>query len=75
MKISNIDLFFNQYDEKTLIENFENLSPMSIIKTQKNLSKKFINNYILPRNTSENDEDEITMSILYQMLPNYFASP
>ncbi len=74
MKINNIDLYFNKYDENILIENIDNLIPMSIIKTQKNLSKEFIDKYILPNNISTNDEDEITMSILQQMQPKYFEN-
>lgn len=70
--ISDIDLYYNKYDEKILIENINNLTPMTIIKTQENLSKTFINKYVLPRNYPD-DEDEITISILYQMQPNYFT--
>lgn len=67
MTLEDIDLYFNQYDEKILIENIKNLTPIDIIKTQKNLSKDFIKKYILA-----NDEDDITMSILNMYQPNFF---
>jgi hypothetical protein len=73
--IKNIDLYTKQYTEEELAKNIENLFPMTIIKTQKNLSKQFIDEYILTNNDYEsNDEDNITMSVLNQMQPNYFIS-
>jgi len=70
MELTDIDLHFNRYDEKTLIENIDNLTPISIIKTQKNLSNDFIKKYILENR--KNDDDDITMSILLMYQPNFF---
>jgi hypothetical protein len=76
MQINDIDLYFNQYDEKILIDNIDNLTPIDIIKTQRNLSGEFIKKYILEskklNNDNNDDEDDITMSILYMYQPNFF---
>jgi hypothetical protein len=68
--ISNIDLFNNLYSEDILKNNINNLSTYDIVRTQKNLSKEFINQYIL--NTDYND-DEVTIETLYNYQPNYFT--
>lgn len=74
MEVYDINLYFNQYDEKILIDNINNLTPIVIIKTQKNLSKDFIKNYILAKikDCNNSDEDDITISILQMYQPNYF---
>jgi len=68
--ISNIDLFNNLYSEDILKNNINNLSTYDIVRTQKNLSKEFIIQYIL--NTDYND-DEVTIETLYNYQPNYFT--
>lgn len=68
--ISNIDLFNNLYSEDILKKSINNLSTYDIVRTQKNLSKEFIIQYIL--NTNYND-DEVTIETLYNYQPNYFT--
>ena len=46
-KITNLDLYSNQYTEDILIYNMHKLSPHSVLTTQNNLSNEFIYNYIL----------------------------
>lgn len=69
----NISLYNNQYSEKELIDNIDSLFQYIIVRTQKNLSKEFINNYILNSkyNSCSKDED-ITLEILYIYQPQYF---
>ena len=67
--INNIDLFKNQYVEKVLIANIENFSTYDIVRTQKNLSKKFIRHYIL--NVEYNDD--VTLETIQNYQPQYFT--
>ena len=69
----NISLYNKQYSEKELIDNIDSLFQYIIVRTQKNLSKDFINNYILNSkyNSCSKDED-ITLEILYIYQPQYF---
>lgn len=62
-----------KYTEQELINNIDNLYQYIIIRTHKNLSKHFINNYILNSkyNSCSKDED-ITMETLYIYQPQYF---
>jgi hypothetical protein len=75
MQIHDINLYLDQYDEKILIDSIDNLTPIKIIKTQKNLSNEFIQKYILESKKLSNndDEDDITISILQMYQPNFFS--
>jgi len=75
MEISNKNLSNYQYLEEDLIKNIDILYQYIIIKTQENLSKKFINNYILNSkyNACSKDED-ITMETIALYQPHYFSS-
>jgi hypothetical protein len=70
-----ISLNKKQYTEQELIDNIDSLFQYEIVRTQKNLSKSFINNYILNSkyNACSKDED-ITFEILYIYQPKYFKS-
>lgn len=67
--IDNIDLFRNQYIEKVLMDNIDKLSTYDIVRTQQNLSKEFIRQYIL--NSTYNDE--VTLETLRNYQPQYFS--
>jgi hypothetical protein len=67
--IDNIDLFRNQYIEKVLMDNIDKLSTYDIVRTQQNLSKEFIRQYIL--NSTYNDE--VTLETLQNYQPQYFS--
>jgi hypothetical protein len=63
-----IDLYNNQYDTKTLIDNIYSLNLLDILKTQ-TLDIPFIVKYILNTNyqlTQEEETINIKMIILYQ---------
>ena len=63
-----IDLYNNQYDTKTLIDNIYSLNLLDILKTQI-LDIPFIITYILNTNYQLSAEEEtinITMIMLYQ---------
>ena len=71
--INNTDLYNNQYSEKELIENIDNLSVYTILTKQKNLSKEFINNYILnPKYHFSEKEKDITIVHLQLYQPEYY---
>lgn len=59
--INNLDLQKKQYDEIVLIDNINHLSLKQILITQKKLSLKFVNNYIL----FPSDEQIITVEESY----------
>ena len=69
-----ISLHDRQYSEKELIDNIDSLYQYIIVRTQKNLSKEFINNYILnPKYSSCSKDEEITLEILQIYQPHYFS--
>jgi len=67
----NSDLFDNQYREDELIENIDYLFTSTIVKTQKKLSKKFIDEYILNEKYQESREDDICLDELLRYQPHY----
>jgi len=67
--IENINLFKNQYIEQVLIDNIDKLSAYDIVRTQRNLSKEFIRQYIF--NSKYNDE--VTMETIQNYQPQYFT--
>jgi hypothetical protein len=67
--IDNMDLFRNQYTEKVLMDSIDKLSTYDIVRTQQNLSKEFIRQYIL--NSTYNDE--VTLETLQNYQPQYFS--
>jgi len=70
--ITNNDLNKNQYTEKELIDNIDNLFQCKIVKSQRNLSNHFINNYILnPEYNSISKDEDITMETLNLYQPQY----
>lgn len=72
--ITNIDLNYNQYDEKTLSYNMEKgtLCPYSVLKTQKDLSNEFIVEYILNEKYAVFREDyDITINKIIGLFPNF----
>lgn len=72
--ITNIDLNYNQYDEKTLSFNMEEgtISPYSVLKTQKDLSNEFIVEYILNEKYAVFREDrDITINKVIGLFPNF----
>jgi len=73
MEITNSTLYEKQYSEQELIDNIDSLYQYIIVRTQKNLSKNFINSYILNSkyNSCSKDED-ITLETLYSYQPDYF---
>jgi len=72
-KISNIYLNYGQYSEEILINSIDQLSVYTILITQDDLSKDFINKYILNEKYHIFREDcDITKEILYIYQPNYF---
>jgi len=75
MEITNYTLHSNQYSEKELIDNIDLLYQYIIMATQKNLSKKFINEYLLNSkyNACSKDED-ITLETIQIYQPHYFKS-
>ena len=68
--ISNEDLIKQQWPENILINNIEHLYQHVIMTTQKNLSRDFIQNYLINPKYNKCEEDEITLDILmiYQPL-------
>jgi hypothetical protein len=59
--------------EQELIKNIDSLFQYIIVRTEKNLSKNFINNYILnPKYNSCSKDEDITLEILYTYQPQYF---
>jgi hypothetical protein len=71
--ISNIDLLNKRYDESILINNIHRLSLETIVRSQKKLSKEFIDNYILSDKYVKFPEDDITINTLYMYQPYYFS--
>ena len=70
--ITNNDLNKNQYTEEELINNIDNLFQCIIVKSQRNLSNNFINNYILnPKYNSISKDEDITMETLNLYQPQY----
>lgn len=72
--ITNIDLKYNQYDEKTLSFNMEKgtICPNFILKTQKDLSNEFIVEYILNEKYAVFREDyDITINKVIGLFPNF----
>jgi NurA-like 5'-3' nuclease len=70
--ITNDDLNKTQYTEKELIDNIDNLFQCIIVKSQRNLSNHFINNYILnPKYNSISKDEDITMETLNLYQPQY----
>jgi len=67
--IDNMDLFRNQYTEKALMDSIDKLSTYDIVRTQQNLSKEFIRQYILNSTYS----DEVTLETLQNYQPQYFS--
>ncbi len=71
--ITNDDLKKNQYSEDVLKNNIDRLFQCIIVKTQKNLSKEFIDEYILNEKYSAIPKDsDITCEILKNYQPQYF---
>ncbi len=71
--IKNIDLYYNKYTEKELMDNIDNLSVYSILITQKNLSKEFIDKYILNEDYHYcQKEKDITIVNIQIHQPQYF---
>jgi len=70
--ISNKDLLSNKFDESILIDNINRLSLDLIMKTQKNLSNKFIDEYLLDENYATFPEDYLTKNDIYNYQPQYF---
>ena len=59
--------------EQELIKNIDSLFQYIIVRTEKNLSKNFINNYILnPKYNSCSKDEDITLETLYTYQPQYF---
>jgi hypothetical protein len=75
MEISNKNLYKFKYSEEELIKYIDILYQYIIVRTQENLSKEFINNYILNSryNACSKDED-ITMETIASYQPHYFNS-
>ena len=72
LSITNMDLYSYQYDENTLILNMENLSPYSLLTTQKKLSNEFIFNFILnPKYYVFREDEEITIHDILRYHPNF----
>ena len=73
MTITNEDLCKkNDYLEKDLIDNIDNLFPSIILKTQKKLSDDFIIKYILSEDYAQIREDyDITLNDLVNYYPNF----
>lgn len=72
--IKNIDLNYNQYDEKTLSYNMDNgtICPYAVLKTQKDLSNEFIVEYILNEKYAVFREDfDITINKVIGLFPNF----
>jgi hypothetical protein len=69
--LSNNDLYNNQYSEKELIENIDHLFLLSIIETQKNLSKEFIDEYILNEKYQTENDDDICLDELLKHQSHY----
>lgn len=68
-----MSLYDKQYTEQELIDNIDSLFQYEIIRTQQNLSKKFIDNYILnPEYNSCSKDEDITMETLHIYQPQYF---
>ena len=62
-----------QYTEQELIDNIDYLYQYIIVRTQKNLSKNFIDKYILnPKYNSCSKDEDITMETLYTYQHQYF---
>ena len=71
--ITNMHLNYDQYSEEILINSIDNLSVHTIVITQDDLSKDFINKYILNKKYHIFREDhDITTETLYIYQPNYF---
>lgn len=68
-----MDIHNKQYTEQELVNNIDSLFQYEIVRTQKNLSKSFIYNYILNStyNACSKDED-ITFEILSIYQPQFF---
>ena len=64
----NNDLYNNQYTEEELISNIDYLLTSTIMKTQTNLSKEFIDNYILNEKYHADDNDDTCLDelLIYQ---------
>ena len=62
--ITTADLFIHQWSEEILIHNIENIGQYEIMKYQRNLSRNFIENYLLNEKYNKCSDDEITIDIL-----------
>jgi hypothetical protein len=72
VKITNLDLYSNQYDEQILVHNMCKLSPHSILTTQSNLSNNFIWNYVLNKKYHIFREDrDITLQEVLNYYPDF----
>jgi hypothetical protein len=71
-KITNLDLYSNQYNEKILEQNIMWLSQHTILTTQNNLSNEFIWKYILNSKYNKFKEDnDITIYDILAFYPNF----
>lgn len=71
-QINNINLYTKRYDESVLINNIDNLSRHSILITQKNLSNKFIEKYIINSDiVLFREDDNITYNDIIKYQPLY----
>ncbi len=69
-----MSLYEKQCTEQELIDNIDSLFQYLIIRTQKNLSKSFIDNYILnPKYNSCSKDEDITMETIHIYQPQYFT--
>jgi len=68
-----MSLYTKQCTEQELIDNIDSLFQYIIVRTQKNLSKNFIDNYILnPEYSSCSKDEDITLETLSIYQPQYF---
>ena len=66
-RLSNIDLYYNKFDEATLLENLDNLSLKTILHTQI-LSEEFCAKHIFcVSNINDGDEDSYLFDINHIM--------
>ena len=64
-RLSNIDLYYNKFDEATLLENLDNLSLKTILHTHI-LSEEFCAKYIFcVSNINDGDEDSYLFDITH----------
>jgi hypothetical protein len=71
-KITNSDLWTNQYPTSILEENLDHLSIKQIIITQKNITKEFAKNFLLDEKYHKCDEDSfLTMQYIRDRTKNF----